>query len=175
MKHSKRSKLTTEDVSNALRLRNVEQLYGFTSKEPLQFGRVGSSSIYFVKDEELPLNYVVEQMPLPKCPIETTLSLHWYVYKRQSTCAPTQITTRTHTSLVEAAIPQSAVHAPTHMKRTPICTHICIRCGGMASLPFVRLAIEGVQPAIPQNVSTKEGMHCTQSRKGHQRREIQTR
>lgn len=78
MKHSKRTKLTTEDVSNALRLRNVEQLYGFTSKEPLQFSRVGSSSIYFVRDEELPLNYVVEQMPLPKCPIETTLSLHWY-------------------------------------------------------------------------------------------------
>ena len=82
MKHSKRSALTTDDVSNALRLRNVEQLYGFTSKEPLQFARAvtaaGAPPIYFVQDDELPLSYIIEQMPLPKCPIDTTLSLHWY-------------------------------------------------------------------------------------------------
>jgi len=37
MRHSKRTILTTEDVNSALRLRNVEPVYGFASGDPLRF------------------------------------------------------------------------------------------------------------------------------------------
>lgn len=49
-KHSKRTRLNTEDVNNALRLRNVEPLYGFANKDPAKFiratGAEGDSSCH---------------------------------------------------------------------------------------------------------------------------------
>ena len=53
MRHAKREVLTTEDVNSALRLRNVEALYGFTANsDPLNFCRaVGTNDLYFIDDK----------------------------------------------------------------------------------------------------------------------------
>ena len=53
MRHAKREVLTTEDVNSALRLRNVEALYGFTvNSDPLNFCRaVGTNDLYFIDDK----------------------------------------------------------------------------------------------------------------------------
>lgn len=54
MRHSKRNTLSTEDINAALRLRNVEPLYGLSSPEPLNFVKVsGSTNLYFVSDNEV--------------------------------------------------------------------------------------------------------------------------
>lgn len=53
MRHAKREVLTTDDVNAALRLRNVEALYGFTANsDPLNFVRaVGTNDLYFIDDK----------------------------------------------------------------------------------------------------------------------------
>eukprot|EP01094_Clydonella_sp_ATCC50884_P007107 TRINITY_DN16289_c0_g1_i1.p1 TRINITY_DN16289_c0_g1~~TRINITY_DN16289_c0_g1_i1.p1 ORF type:complete len:515 (+),score=109.08 TRINITY_DN16289_c0_g1_i1:170-1546(+) len=78
MQHSKRSTLTTEDVNDALRMRNADQLYGYGGNDKgLTFRRAaGSSELYFVEDKEIPLSDVFAR-PLPKCPLDTTFSAHW--------------------------------------------------------------------------------------------------
>ncbi len=59
-KHCKRQKLTTEDINNALRLRNVEPMYGFSNnKDPAKFVRAaGHPDVYFVQDPELSFDQV---------------------------------------------------------------------------------------------------------------------
>lgn len=53
MRHAKREVLTTEDVNAALRLRNIEALYGFSANsDPLNFVRaVGTNDLYFIEDK----------------------------------------------------------------------------------------------------------------------------
>eukprot|EP00013_Stygamoeba_regulata_P017234 CAMPEP_0177681514 /NCGR_PEP_ID=MMETSP0447-20121125/30761_1 /TAXON_ID=0 /ORGANISM="Stygamoeba regulata, Strain BSH-02190019" /LENGTH=534 /DNA_ID=CAMNT_0019190945 /DNA_START=109 /DNA_END=1713 /DNA_ORIENTATION=+ len=77
MRHGKRTRLTTADVNQALRLRNVEQLYGFSSSAPLRFHKAaGTKDLFFVEDKELTFQELMDA-PLPKCPREPTLAAHW--------------------------------------------------------------------------------------------------
>ena len=96
MRHSKRSKLSCQDINDALRLRNCEILYGYTPKAPLQFQKAGKlvfirtvfsgisfvltittgKDLYYVEDKELEFNEILTS-PLPKCPRETMISAHW--------------------------------------------------------------------------------------------------
>jgi transcription initiation factor TFIID subunit 6 len=85
MRHSKRRHLRTADVAAAMRLRNLEPLYGFSSNESVSFvsfsvpgesGTSGSSNLFFVGDEELDLRDILDG-ELPRVPLETTLALHW--------------------------------------------------------------------------------------------------
>jgi len=77
MRHSKRSKLSCEDINNALRLRNLEILYGYNSKNPLNFAQaIGTKDLFYLEDRELEFSEIINA-PLPKCPRETTLSSHW--------------------------------------------------------------------------------------------------
>ncbi|KAL6753598.1 hypothetical protein V8C86DRAFT_3139841 [Haematococcus lacustris] len=76
-RHSRRTRLTTDDVNSALRLRNAEPLYGFGSKHPARFIRAaGEPDLYCVADPELPLEQVIDA-PLPKPPIEVAVRPHW--------------------------------------------------------------------------------------------------
>ncbi|KAF9208839.1 hypothetical protein BGZ59_010418 [Podila verticillata] len=83
MRHGKRTKLTVDDINNALRVRNVEPLYGFSSADPTRFKRTtaGSSStgqqeLFFVEDEELDFETILSA-PLPKVPLDVTYTAHW--------------------------------------------------------------------------------------------------
>jgi hypothetical protein len=78
MRHSKRDRLLPEDINNALRLRNVEPLYGFSSaEEPLQFVKAtGTNDLFYIEDRELDFNEVING-PLPPCPLDTSLTAHW--------------------------------------------------------------------------------------------------
>lgn len=42
-RHGKRQRLTTGDINNALRLRNVEPLYGFANKDPEKYMRAAGA------------------------------------------------------------------------------------------------------------------------------------
>uniref|UniRef100_A0A6B2L140 TBP-associated factor 6 n=1 Tax=Arcella intermedia TaxID=1963864 RepID=A0A6B2L140_9EUKA len=77
MRHSRRDTLTTEDVNNALKLHNVERLYGYTFRDPLRFVRVtGHKDLFYLEEKELDFKEILSA-PLPKCPRECSFQLHW--------------------------------------------------------------------------------------------------
>ncbi|KAG0227611.1 hypothetical protein BGW41_003720 [Actinomortierella wolfii] len=83
MRHSKRTKLTVDDINNALRVRNVEPLYGFNSAEPTRFRKTtvgtaatGMTDVFFAEDEELDFESILST-PLPKVPLDVTYTAHW--------------------------------------------------------------------------------------------------
>ncbi|GAV62413.1 TAF domain-containing protein/DUF1546 domain-containing protein [Cephalotus follicularis] len=77
MRHSKRTKLTTDDVDGALNLRNVEPIYGFASGGPLQFKKaIGHRDLFYLDDKDVDFREVIEA-PLPKAPLDTALVCHW--------------------------------------------------------------------------------------------------
>ena len=60
MRHARRTTMTTSDIDQALRVLNIEPLYGHYPHNPPTFRRVGpyppsqaSGSVYFVEDEEI--------------------------------------------------------------------------------------------------------------------------
>lgn len=77
-RHSKRTKLTPSDINSALRVLNVEPLYGYSNSDPdrLRFGHAASSSLYYTNDKEVSLSDVLH-MELPEAPVEPTLQCHW--------------------------------------------------------------------------------------------------
>ncbi|KAL5798014.1 hypothetical protein ACOSQ2_002834 [Xanthoceras sorbifolium] len=77
MRHSKRTTLTAEDVDGALKLRNVEPLYGFASGGPLRFRRaIGHRDLFYMDDKDVDFKDVIEA-PLPKAPLDTSILCHW--------------------------------------------------------------------------------------------------
>jgi transcription initiation factor TFIID subunit 6 len=78
MKHSKRSTLCPRDVTHALRLRNVETLYGFSaSAGPRKYVRSSQfNNIYFTADDVVDFNQLLQEPELP-IPLDVTFSTHW--------------------------------------------------------------------------------------------------
>lgn len=77
MRHSRRTSLTADDVDSALKLRNVEPIYGFTSGDPRRFKRaVGHKDLFYIDDKDVEFKDVIEA-PLPKAPLDTSVTSHW--------------------------------------------------------------------------------------------------
>ncbi|OJD15498.1 hypothetical protein AJ78_04262 [Emergomyces pasteurianus Ep9510] len=79
MRHAKRTLLTTQDVSHALRVLDVEPLYGYESTRPLRFGEATlgpGQPLFYVEDDEVDFEKLINA-PLPKVPREITFTAHW--------------------------------------------------------------------------------------------------
>ncbi|SCZ97736.1 BZ3500_MvSof-1268-A1-R1_Chr4-3g07417 [Microbotryum saponariae] len=78
MRHSRRTRLKVEDVDNALRVRNIEPLWGFASSSNLPFKKTVTSTgvVYHVEDEEIDLSKAVK-VDLPAVPREVSFTAHW--------------------------------------------------------------------------------------------------
>ncbi|KAK7203348.1 hypothetical protein BZA70DRAFT_77915 [Myxozyma melibiosi] len=116
MKHSKRTILTTQDISHAFRVLNLEPLYGYDSTRPIKFREAvlgPGQTLYYIDDEEVDFERIIN-MPLPKVPREVSFTAHW-------------------------------------------------------------LAIEGVQPAIPQNPQPSEGRSAAPGQPGVSSTEIEVK
>ncbi|KAF8068263.1 TAF6 [Scenedesmus sp. PABB004] len=76
-KHAKRTTLTAADVNDALRLRNVEPVYGFAGRDPAKFSRVATHpELMYVRDPEMSYHELIEA-PLPRLPREPGVTAHW--------------------------------------------------------------------------------------------------
>jgi transcription initiation factor TFIID subunit 6 len=84
MRHARRTVLTTGDIEQALRVLNVEPLYGHSPHVPLNFRRVpgagGSAGtaggVYFVEDEEIEFDRVLREDKI-SLPRPARWTAHW--------------------------------------------------------------------------------------------------
>ncbi|KAI4126112.1 MAG: hypothetical protein LQ338_003917 [Usnochroma carphineum] len=79
MRHSKRMTLSTQDVAQALRVLDIEPLYGYESTRPLRFGEASigpGQPLFYVEDDEVDFEKLINAA-LPKVPREMSLTAHW--------------------------------------------------------------------------------------------------
>lgn len=78
MRQMKRKKLTCADIDNALRVKNVEPLYGFGTNDYIPFRHTsgGGKDFYYTDEKELGLLELVNS-PLHRLPYDVTIRAHW--------------------------------------------------------------------------------------------------
>ena len=76
MRHARRTILWAQDISNALRVLDVEPLYGYDNTRPLRYGEASigqGQPLFYVEDEEMDFEKLIN-MGLPKVPREVSFT-----------------------------------------------------------------------------------------------------
>ncbi|CAK7226813.1 histone H4-like TAF Taf6, SAGA complex subunit [Sporothrix bragantina] len=95
MRAASRTTLTVQDVSLAMRVLDVEPLYGYESTRPLRYGEatIGPGQpLYYVEDEEVEFEKLINA-PLPKVPRDASMTAHWLAIEGVQPSIPQNPTT----------------------------------------------------------------------------------
>ncbi|GAA6027053.1 hypothetical protein JCM8097_006073 [Rhodosporidiobolus ruineniae] len=79
MRHSRRTRLKVDDLDQALKVRNLEPLWGFTSETahmPFKKTVTATGTVYHVEDDEIDLSKVIKT-DLPAVPRDISFTAHW--------------------------------------------------------------------------------------------------
>ena len=76
MRHSNRTKLTTDDINYALRLKHVEPIFGYDPSDPIAFKHFAQGDLYYIADREVDFDTLLT-CPLPKIPPSINMNAHW--------------------------------------------------------------------------------------------------
>lgn len=101
MRHAGRTTLTVQDVSQAMKVLDVEPLYGYESTRPLRYGEASlgpGQPLFYIEDEEVDFEKLINA-PLPKVPRDATFTGWCY---RLPGCNQPYKATRTHSAPTSA-------------------------------------------------------------------------
>ncbi|KAI1115562.1 TAF6-like protein [Nemania sp. NC0429] len=77
MRLAKRTSMTARDISLALRVLDVEPLYGYDATKPLRYGEATMGQPFFyIDDEEVDFERIING-PLPKVSRDANYTVHW--------------------------------------------------------------------------------------------------
>ncbi|KAK3901218.1 TAF6-like protein [Staphylotrichum tortipilum] len=95
MRAANRTTLTVHDVSQSLRVLDVEPLYGYESTRPLRYGEASlgpGQPLFYIDDEEIDFEKVINT-PLPKVPRDMSFTAHWLAVEGVQPSIPQNPTT----------------------------------------------------------------------------------
>ena len=85
MRAANRTTLTVQDVSQAMKVLDVEPLYGYDSTRPLRYGEASigpGQPLFYIEDEEVDFEKIINA-PLPKVPRDMSFTGRFLSIKSQ--------------------------------------------------------------------------------------------